>query len=201
MPKLNGTHLPERLASRLADLKSGKEVAARDIKALLSAEQIAHMDTAWAAQQALRKQKRARTKEEEVRLGWKSKREIHIEAYEKALVEAEEEGLSELQRLQWKATVRQSKIYLDTYFTALDEGKTTHAAESLANNNLTRAKLNRLDGRPAGVQGLTKRDREIRALEAEILGERVPKKKGHQNTQLDVPQKGQKPSGKRARKP
>jgi hypothetical protein len=33
MPKLNGTHLPERLTSRLADLKSGKEVAARDIKA------------------------------------------------------------------------------------------------------------------------------------------------------------------------
>jgi hypothetical protein len=34
MPKLNGTHLPERLASRLADLKSGKEVAARDTKSV-----------------------------------------------------------------------------------------------------------------------------------------------------------------------
>ena len=200
MPKLNGTHLPERLASRLADLKSGKEVAVRDIKALLSAEQIAHMDTAWAAQQALRKQKRARTKEEEVRLGWKSKREIHIEAYEKALVEAEEAGLSELQRLQWKATVRQSKIYLDTYFSALDDGKTAYAAESLANNNLTRAKLNRLDGRPAGQQGLTKRDREIRALEEQILGNPSPEKTGDQDEYLDAPREAQKPIGKRTRK-
>ena len=46
MPKLDGTHLPERLEQRLADLKEGKEVAIRDVKALLSDEQIAAMD-AW----------------------------------------------------------------------------------------------------------------------------------------------------------
>lgn len=69
MPKLDGTHLPSRLAERLADLKAGKEVAARDIKALLNDEQIAAMDAAWAEQQALRKGKRARTKEEEKELG------------------------------------------------------------------------------------------------------------------------------------
>jgi hypothetical protein len=34
MPKLDGTHLPQRLAERLAELKAGKEVAARDVKAL-----------------------------------------------------------------------------------------------------------------------------------------------------------------------
>jgi hypothetical protein len=65
MPRLDGTHLPGRLRERLADLKSGKEVAARDIKALLSDEQIAATDIAWEVQQDLRKKKRARTKEEE----------------------------------------------------------------------------------------------------------------------------------------
>jgi hypothetical protein len=65
MPKLDGTHLPQRLAERLADLKSDKEVAARDVKALLNEEQIEAMDAAWQHQQALRKVKRARTKEEE----------------------------------------------------------------------------------------------------------------------------------------
>ncbi len=47
MPKLDGTHLPERLAERLADLKADKEVAARDVKALLSDDQIAAMEAAW----------------------------------------------------------------------------------------------------------------------------------------------------------
>ena len=84
MPKLDGTHLPQRLADRLADLVAGKEVAKRDIEALLNDEQKAAMDAAWQHQQALRKVKRARTKEEVRELGWKTKREIHIEAYENA---------------------------------------------------------------------------------------------------------------------
>jgi hypothetical protein len=53
MPRLNGTHLPGRLAERLANLKSGREAAARDIKALLSDEQVAPMEVA--EQQALRR--------------------------------------------------------------------------------------------------------------------------------------------------
>ena len=96
MPKLDGTHLPQRLAERLADLKADKEVAARDIKALLTDKQIAEMEAAWAEQQALRKVKRARTKEEEQELGWKTKREIYIEAYEKAFNEASDGVLEEL---------------------------------------------------------------------------------------------------------
>ena len=70
MPKLDGTHLPQRLAQRLADLRADKEVAARDIRVLLSKDQQAAMDTAWVEQQLLRKGKRARTKEEELALGW-----------------------------------------------------------------------------------------------------------------------------------
>ena len=114
MPKLDGTHLPQRLAERLADLKADKEVAVRDVKALLSDEQNSAMDMAWAEQQALRKVKRARTKYEERELGWKTKREIYIEAYEKALSEASDGVLEELERLQLEATKRQMRIYFST---------------------------------------------------------------------------------------
>jgi hypothetical protein len=64
MPKLDGTHIAERLKGRLEELQQGKEVAARDLRALLTTEQAVAMDAAWAEQQELRKQKRARTKEE-----------------------------------------------------------------------------------------------------------------------------------------
>ena len=145
MPKLDGTHLVERLAERLADLKSGKEVAARDIKALLSDEQIAVMEAAWEGQQVLRKKKRARTKEEEEQLGWRSKRDIHIEAYERALKDADEGLLREFERLQRKAAVRQMRIYMDTMKEALAEGRDLSSAKTMANNALTRAGLCRMD--------------------------------------------------------
>ena len=53
MPKLDGTHLPERLKQRLADLRSDN-VSKRDLEALLNAEQVAAMNAAWTEQQALR---------------------------------------------------------------------------------------------------------------------------------------------------
>ena len=166
MPKLDGTHLPSRLAERLADLKAGKEVAARDIKALLNDEQIAAMDAAWADQQELRKGKRARTKEEERELGWKTKREIHIEAYERAVKEANDGVLKELERLQMEATKRQMRIYMEKMKEALAAGKDERVAENLANNALTRAGLNRMDGQRVWHQN--KRDREIWEMEQQI---------------------------------
>jgi HEAT repeat protein len=48
MPKLDGTHIPERLKGRLEEVLQGKEVAARDLRALLSKEQAVAMDVAWA---------------------------------------------------------------------------------------------------------------------------------------------------------
>jgi hypothetical protein len=173
MPKLDGTHLPQRLAERLADLKADKEVAARDIKALLSDEQIAAMDAAWEEQQALRKVKRARTKEEEQELGWKTKREIYIEAYEKAFDEASDGVLKELERLQLEATKRQMRIYFETLNEALKEGKEKRVAENLANNALTRAGLRRMDGQKVGTEGLTRRDQEIREMEEAIMKKAV----------------------------
>jgi hypothetical protein len=156
------------LNERLEKLRNGEEVAKREIEALLTDDQVAAMNAAWEAQQALRKQKRARTKEEEIALGWKTKREIQIEAYERAVAQADTAMLETLEELQHKASVRQAKIYSDSYFKATKEGKTPDVARNLANNDLTRAGLKRIDGQVVGHQ--SKRDREVWEMEQQILG-------------------------------
>jgi hypothetical protein len=192
MPKLDGTHLPERLAERLSDLRAGKEVAARDVKALLSEEQIAAINVAWEEQQALRKIKRARTKEEEREFGWKTKREIYIEAYEKAFNEASDGVLEELERLQLEATKRQMRIYFTTLNEALKEGKEKRVAENLANNALTRAGLRRMDGQMIGTEGLTRRDREIREMEDAILKKALSEMNEYEREQYELLQEYEK---------
>ncbi len=115
MPILNKVQIAERLRERLDDLRTGKEVAARNWRSLLTDEQAAAMDAAWAEQQALRKLKRARTKEEEQALGWRSKREIQIEVLEQVVRQADDQMLKMLSELQHKVEVRQARIYLDSY--------------------------------------------------------------------------------------
>ena len=188
MPKLDGTHLPQRLAERLADLKGDKEVAARDIKALLSEEQIAAMDKAWTEQQELRKVKRARTKEEEQELGWKTKREIYIEAYENAFNEASDGVLEEFERLQLEATKRQMRIYFEKLNEALKEGKEKRVAQNLANNALIQAGLRRMDGQKIGTEGLTRRDREIREMEEAIMKKAVSEMDEYEREQYELSQ-------------
>ena len=168
MPKLDGTHIIERLQGRLEELRSDREVAARDLRALLTEQQVIAMDAAWAEQQQLRKKKRARTKEEEIALGWKSKREIQIAAYERAVDEADSGMIDTIEQLQRKDTVRQARIYMDSYSKAMKEGKTNEIAKNLANNDLTRAGLRRVDGQNVWAQN--KRDKEVWEMEQQILG-------------------------------
>ena len=145
MPKLDATHIAERLRSRLTDLEAGKEVAAKDIRALLTPEQIAAMDAAWTEQQELRKIATARTDEEKQALGWKTKRDIHIEAYKQAVADSNANILNELRKMQDQAEIRRAKIYFETLGKALDEDRTPEQARSMANNALTRAELARMD--------------------------------------------------------
>ena len=168
MPKLDGMHIFERLQNRLEELRSDKEVAARDLRALLTEQQVIAMDAAWAEQQQLRKKKRARTKEEEIALGWKSKREIQIAAYERAVDEADSGMIDTIEQLQRKDTVRQARIYMDSYSKAMKEGKTNEIAKNLANNDLTRAGLRRVDRQNVWTQN--KRDKEVWEMEQQILG-------------------------------
>jgi len=192
MPKLDGTHLPQRLAERLTDLKAGKEVAVRDLKALLNDEQIAQMEAAWAEQQLLRKKKRARTKEEEAALGWKSKRDIHIETYERAVAAANDGLVEEFERLQLEATKRQMRIYFETIDEAIKDGKQKRVAENLANNALTQAGLRRMDGQKIGAEGLTRRDKEIRAMEDAILKKAVSEMDDYEREQYELSQEHEK---------
>lgn len=169
MPKLDDTHLADRLKKRIAELEADKEVATKDIRAVLTEEQLAAIDTAWTEQQLLRKGKRARTEQEQLALGWRTKRDIRLEVLRQALVEAEDNLVDAYKKKQKKAEARAGKIYFDTLYEAIDEGKPRSQAANWANNELTRAKLNRVDG--ARVNSMSKRDREVRELEAKLKAE------------------------------
>lgn len=181
MPKLDGTHMPERLAKRLADLEAGNEVAAKDIRALLSVEQIAAMDAAWAEQQELRKGKRAKTKEEEKELGWKSKRDIHIEAYKKALAAADAGLADALAERHDRSESRAARIFLDAYFAAQDAGSDRHQAHAAANNKLKQAHLAEVDS-----ERVSARDRDVRAMEDALRAQMRKKLTAQELEQLEL---------------
>ena len=98
MPKLNTEQLMERLERRIHQLELGEEIAAKDIKALLSAEQQQQLVDALAAQVALKKNKRARTDAEKQALGWKSIREVRLDVLRSALHAAKDGLLEDYQR-------------------------------------------------------------------------------------------------------
>lgn len=166
MPKLDGTHIADRLRKRLEQLQNGEEVAARDLRALLTDEQLAAMDAAWAEQQSLRKQSRATTPEAQAALGWKTKRDVHIAAFTGALKQAEDNEISAWAKRQTDAEIRQMKIYMDTLCAALDAGDEMQTAKNKANNALTRAGLGRMDGQY--IQRLNRRDQAILAIEQQL---------------------------------
>jgi hypothetical protein len=168
MPKLDATHIAERLRSRLADLEAGAEVAAKEIRALLTPDQIAAMDTAWAEQQQLRKIKRAKNEEERQQLGWKTKRQIQIAVFQQAIADSNKNMHAELQKMQDQAEIRQARIYFDALGKALDQDRTPEQARTMANNALTRAALGRMDGANVGTKQLTPSEKRLRKIEEEI---------------------------------
>ena len=192
MPKLDGTHIVERLNKRLAELRNGDAVAARDVRALLTPEQVIAMDAAWAEQQALRKKKRARTKEEEAALGWKTIRQVQIAAYEAAVAEASVDELEAWETKQHDAEVRQGRIFFDELSKHLDTGVDASTAKMRANNALTRAGLQRMDGSRVGNQRLSKRDAEIQAMEAAILHKAESEMDEYEREQLHLQQEHEK---------
>jgi len=184
MPKLDGTHIAERLKERIAKLKNGEEVAARDLRALLTDEQTAALEVAKKAQQELKKIKRARTKEEEKALGWKSIREIHIEALEAALKDAEDDELNAWEKRLRDAEIRQARIYFDTLDKEMTAGNELQTAKNKANNDLTRAGLRRMDGQIVGH--LSKRDKEISELESALIQQAEAELDDYQKEQLEL---------------
>ena len=160
MPKLNITHLPQRLKERLEKLERGEEVAIKDIKALLDDAQIERMEQAWSKQQALRKiHKPPKTSEEANKIGWKTIREVRIETYKQAIVEAEGGLLEGIRKLQADSETKAARIFMDAWSKALDEGKSSWSAQSAGNIALTRVNLRQ------GEVVASKRDREVWAME------------------------------------
>jgi hypothetical protein len=166
MPKLNNLQLAERIRQRIAQLEADEELAAKDVRALLTDAQYGQLESAWQHQQQLRKGKRATTEAQQKALGWKSKRELRIEAFKQAVDELYKDELQTVNDLQLNSEVRRSRIYLDTYFAERDKAATKHQAEGRANNALTRARLARLDG--ADVDRGSPRDQQVREMEERL---------------------------------
>ncbi len=161
MPKLNDTHLPDRLREAIKQLEAGEEVEAKKNKTLLNATQQKALEDAWLIQQALRKQhKPPKTEEEKKKIGWKDKREVRIEIYKQALVELEENfvdiQLKQLAKEQAKAT----KAYLKGYFGATER----QDKDSAGKIEVQRAGFKVSNGR-----SMSKRDLEVRRIEEELL--------------------------------
>ena len=161
MPKLNDTHLPERLKEAINQLEEGKEVEAKKNKTLLNAEQQQALIDVWDKQQALRKQhKPPKTEAEKKKLGWKDKREVRIEIYKQALAELEEDvfdiHLKQLAKEQAKAT----KAYLKGYFGAT-QGQDKDSAGKIA--------VQRAGFKVSTTRSMSKRDLEVRRIEDELL--------------------------------
>jgi hypothetical protein len=188
MPKLDATHILGRLTKRIEQLEAGDEIADKEIRSLLNDAQRAELDSAWEQQQQLRKNKRARTEQEQQELGWKSKRQVRIEVLKAALATAWDGIEKEFERLQNQAEIRGAKIYFDTLNQALKDGKDKRVAENLANNAMTRAGLKRMDGQVIGTQGLAPRDREIRAMEDAILKRAVSEMDDYEREQYELSQ-------------
>jgi len=187
MPKVDGTQVGERLQVWLDKLLRGEAVAPRDLRALLSQEQEAAIDEAWAEQQKLRdKMKKPKTLEAQIKVGWKEKRDIHIEVLQRACAQAQAEELAAWKKLMRESDVRQGRIYLDELGAALDAGVDMQTAKTRANNALTSSALQRLDGQLIATRGLTKRDREIRAMEDALLQKAESELDDNEREQLEL---------------
>lgn len=166
MPKLNALDKLDRISAQLAKLVAGQDVAARDMRALLTEEQRNALDNAWQEQQALRKRTRARTEQEKRELGWKTKREVQIEVLKQAIQSADDNLLDELEKQLQSKERRAAAIYLEAYFQAKDEEKTDWQAQAAANNALTRAHLLPLKDRP--INNVHKQGRAVEQIEQRI---------------------------------
>jgi hypothetical protein len=184
VPKLNALQIAERLRSQLEKLESGKEVAIRDLRALLTTQQTVQMDDAWQQQQVLREQLKAQTEEEQREQGWKTKREVQINAVQVALSEYSGNELEELNKLLQDKEVRQAKILLRAFSNAQDDGKEFWSAWTIANNQLVRARLSRVDGKR--TKYMSKRDKEVREMEEQILAKIYSEMTVEEREQYDI---------------
>ena len=181
MPKLNATHLPERLQEHIAKMKRGEEVEAKKDKTLLSDKWQQALKDALQAQKALKKShKRPKTQAEKDALGWKEIREVRLAIYQQALRELNDGIVSHMRQLQRQREAKAARVFMDAWSQAGKDGKDSLAAKVTGNIALTRAGF----GRPQGM-GLTRRDREMQQMEEDIL-KQLAKKPSHTDNQQKI---------------
>jgi hypothetical protein len=163
MPKLDDTHLIDRIAKQIDKVEKGQTLILRDIKAVLSDAAFAQVEAEWIKQQNLRKGRRARGNEERAELGWISKRDLFLAALKAELTLAKSNAGAVWKKKQQDAKVRQARIYFDALSNAEKTGKTKESAKNWANNELTRAGLRRMDG--ADTHYTSRRDTEVNEIE------------------------------------
>jgi hypothetical protein len=177
MPKVSDRSLEARIRRRISQLKNGDEVPVKDIRSLLSADQVAKMDVAWKAQQVLRKKKRARTREQEIEFGWKSKRDIQIESLERALLEIDWGSILEKEAASFAA--RKARVWMKAWSAAyadlIEKGyrrgseELSNIARDAADRAITVSGLQSAGLEEQRWKRHVARDKEISDLERQIL--------------------------------
>jgi len=163
MPKLNATHLPERLKEAIEQLEGGEEVEAKKNKTLLTAEQQQALEDAWNEQQELRKKhKPPKTEEEKQKIGWKDKREVRIQIYKQAYKQTQANLVDDIKELQRQREAKANRVFMDAWSEALAEGKDKWSATSAGNIAVTRAGFSPANSR------VNKRDKEVFELEEHL---------------------------------
>jgi RNA polymerase-interacting CarD/CdnL/TRCF family regulator len=191
MPKLNATHLPERIQEHLATMESGEEYDAKKDRTLLTDELRKALDDAWVTQQALRKtHKPPKAKEDKQRIGWKTIREVRIDIYKQALEQLQANVVDDTRKLQKQRESKAAKVFMDAWSKAIDEGKRGISAESAGNIALTRAHL-----RPAAPM-VNARDKKIQKLEKQILEQAEDRLTDEEREHLDWLRDSKKPAKK-----
>ena len=193
MPKLNNIHLPERIQEHIAKMERGEEVEAKKDKTLLNEQQQNDLKEALAQQQQLKKtHKRPKTQEEKDAIGWKEIRDVRLGIYRQALEELSVNVVDDIKELQRQREAKAARVFMDAWSKAGKEGKVGNSALSAGKIALTRAGF----GIPQSSM-LTKRDREIRALEEGLLKQFENELSSEQKEQLDLVREHEKAVKKR----
>lgn len=187
MPKLNIDQLIDRLKKRITQLEKGKLLEARDINVLLTAEQQKKLKDSWLKQKHLRKiHKVPKTDKEKIDIGWKGIKQVRLDVLKQALTKSESGLLESYEKRLEQSNIKQSKIYLNKYFSEIGKGVDKATAAKRANNELTRNGLSRIDRAPVGRFGLNKRDREIKNLEDQLYARFDLELSNEEKEQLDL---------------
>jgi hypothetical protein len=193
MPKLNNTHLPERVQEHIAKMERGEEVEAKKDKTLLNEQQQKQLKEVLAQQQQLKKtHKRPKTQEEKDAIGWKEIRDVRLGIYKQALEELSANVVDDIKELQRQREAKAARLFMDAWSKAGKEGKVGNSALSAGNIALTRAGFGFSQS-----SMLTKRDREIRALEEGLLKQLKNELSSEQKEQLDLVREHEKAVKKR----